>query len=53
MKLLELDVGEGLGEYVSDHIVDRTILNGDVTLGDSLMDKLKVNVNMFHMGVEL
>ena len=53
MKLLELDAGEGLGQYVGDHIVSRTMLNGDVTLGDSLTDEVKVNINMFHMSMGL
>ena len=51
MKLLELDTGEGLCEYVSNHIVSRTILNGDVTLGNSLMDGVRVNVDTFHTSV--
>jgi len=51
--MFELDVPERLGENVGDHIFGQTVFDRDVTLGNSLTNKVKVNVNVFHSSVEL
>ena len=52
-KLPKLDVSKGLCEDVGDHIVGRTIFDDGVTLGDSLTDKIKVNINVLCTSMKL
>jgi hypothetical protein len=51
-ELLELETGERLRENVCDHVVGRTISQHDMTVGDSLTDEMKVNIDMFGAAVE-
>ena len=51
-ELLKFDASERFREDVSDHIVSRTILDGNVTLGDGLMDKVEMNVDVLRVSVE-
>ena len=51
-ELLKLEMGEWLCEYVCDHVVGRAILQRDMTVGDSLSNKMKMNVDMLGAAVE-
>jgi hypothetical protein len=51
-ELLKLETGDQLHEIVSDHVVGRTILQHNVTLEDSLMDEVKVDVDVFGAAME-
>jgi hypothetical protein len=51
-ELLELEMGKRLHENVSNHVVGRAIFQHDVTLGDSLMDEVKVDVDVFGAAME-
>jgi len=52
VELLKLETGEWLCENVHDHIVSRTIMQCDMTMGDSLTDEMKLNINMFGAATE-
>jgi len=52
-EVFELDTPERLGENVGDHIFGRTVFDYDVTLGDGLMNEVKVNIDVFHSSMEL
>ena len=47
-ELLELETGEWLCEYIYDH----AILQCDMNVGNSLSNKMKMNVDMFGAAVE-
>ena len=51
--MFKLDAPKRLGENVSDHIFGQTVFDRDVTLGDGLTNKVKVNVNVFRLSMEL
>ena len=46
-ELLKFESSKGFGKSVCNHVVSRTVGQGDMTLGDCLMDEMKVNVYMF------
>jgi hypothetical protein len=51
-ELLKLETHKQLHENISNHVVGRAILQHDVTLGDGLMDEVKVNINVFGAAME-
>jgi len=53
MKLDKLDKCKRFGENVSNHVISWAIFKNNVTLGNSLANKVKMNVNVFGMSVEL
>ena len=46
-EFLEFETGERLGKGVRNHVVSRAIDERDVTLRDSLTNKMEVDINMF------
>ena len=52
MEFLEFDPSKRFGEDIADHVVCGTIVQYDVTRGDHLADKVKMNVDMLCASVE-
>ncbi|KAG6888129.1 hypothetical protein C0995_010549 [Termitomyces sp. Mi166 len=46
MEFFELDLGKGLGEDICNHIESRNIVELDVTKGNSLTNKMEMNINV-------
>ena len=51
-EFLKLDVPNRLCEYVGYHVISGTVLKIDMTVGNSLVDKMEVYVNVFCMTME-
>lgn len=51
--MFEFDAPERLHKYVRDHVVGRTVLDHDMTLGNGLMDEVEMHIDMLHLGMKL
>ena len=51
-ELLEFESSKRFGKSVCNHVIGRTVGQGDMTLGDCLTDEMKVNVDMFGASVK-
>ena len=52
VELLEFESSKRFGKSVCNHVVGRTVGQGDMTLGDCLTDEMKMNINMFGASVK-
>jgi len=52
VELLELDTSEGFCENAGDHIIGRTVFDGNVILGNGLKNKMEVNLDVFGVSME-
>ena len=52
MELLKPDLRKWLGKDVTNHVIGQAVLQHNMASGDSLANKVEMNVNVFGMFVE-